>query len=87
MLQVHVSLSHVYNNASNAEFLQLTKARYIQFRFQKMNSQKLEKARHGSDMAKRFYYTIRDILIQGRCICNGHASKCSISEDKVCAKF
>ncbi|XP_066906769.1 laminin subunit alpha-1 [Halyomorpha halys] len=81
--EVHVSLSHVYNNVSNAEFLKLTKARYIQFRFQKMNSQKLEKARHGSDMAKRFYYTIRDILIQGRCICHGHASKCSISDDKI----
>uniref|UniRef100_T1HX12 Laminin subunit alpha-2 n=1 Tax=Rhodnius prolixus TaxID=13249 RepID=T1HX12_RHOPR len=78
--EIHISLTQGWANASahSPEVLKFTKARYLRLRLQRMSSMKLEKTRHshGSEIARKFYYTIKDILIQGRCNCNGHASKC-----------
>ncbi|XP_014250027.1 laminin subunit alpha-1 isoform X2 [Cimex lectularius] len=75
--EIHVSLTQGWVNSTfySPEVVEFTKARFVRLSLQKMSSSKTRHV-HGSELAKKFYYTIKDILIQGRCHCNGHASKC-----------
>ncbi|BES88583.1 laminin subunit [Nesidiocoris tenuis] len=78
--EINVGLTQGWPNGSLAspEMAFHTSARFIRIKIQKLSSHKFEKTRHshGSDLVNRFYYTIKDILIQGRCNCSGHAHRC-----------
>ncbi|KAK7100839.1 laminin subunit alpha-like isoform X2 [Littorina saxatilis] len=67
-------------NFSNTDILQeWTKATDIQLRFIRTKTllgHLMAVARQDPTVTRRYYYSIKDISIGGRCVCNGHANSC-----------
>ncbi|XP_023338185.1 laminin subunit alpha-1, partial [Eurytemora carolleeae] len=68
--------------------LDFTKARYIRLRFQKLHILAIDKTILGdiahpeyADIARRYFYSIKDVSIGGQCPCHGHASECPVLQD------
>lgn len=70
-------------NTSSLELLDFTLARYVRLRFQGMHmTQPGNKWLVATDeLLKRSFYSLRHIIIGGRCVCNGHAAKCKITDN------
>lgn len=72
------------HNTTSLDLLDFTLARYIRFRFQGMYMTQDSGVKwlvNDEELLKRSYYSLRHIVIGGRCICNGHAAKCRINEN------
>uniref|UniRef100_A0A8C8SFE1 Laminin subunit alpha 3 n=1 Tax=Pelusios castaneus TaxID=367368 RepID=A0A8C8SFE1_9SAUR len=57
-----------------------TKATNIRLRFLRTNTllgHLISKAQRDPTVTRRYYYSIKDISIGGRCVCNGHAEVCN----------
>ncbi|XP_070555377.1 laminin subunit alpha-like [Ptychodera flava] len=69
------------NNFSHAAVLQeWTKATNVRLQLMRTNtllSHLLALARQDPTVTRRYYYSIKDISIGGRCVCNGHADVCA----------
>ncbi|XP_046676227.1 laminin subunit alpha-1 isoform X3 [Homalodisca vitripennis] len=63
-------------NSSSTELASFTRARYIRLRLQGMTAQSSNRFFKNADFPKKLFYTIRDITVGGKCVCNGHASEC-----------
>ncbi|XP_076440495.1 laminin subunit alpha-like [Babylonia areolata] len=67
-------------NFSNADVLQeWTKATDVQLRMLRTKTllgHLMAVARQDPTVTRRYYYSIKDISIGGRCVCNGHAETC-----------
>ncbi|XP_061781861.1 laminin subunit alpha-5 isoform X2 [Nerophis lumbriciformis] len=60
-----------------------TKATHIRLRFLRTNTllgHLMGKALRDPTVTRRYYYSIKDISIGGRCVCNGHAEACSAQD-------
>ncbi|XP_037101771.1 laminin subunit alpha-5 isoform X1 [Syngnathus acus] len=60
-----------------------TKATNIRLRFLRTNTllgHLMGKALRDPTVTRRYYYSIKDISIGGRCVCNGHAEACSAQD-------
>ncbi|KAM8862639.1 laminin subunit alpha-5 isoform 2-T2 [Spinachia spinachia] len=60
-----------------------TKATNIRLRFLRTNTllgHLMGKALRDPTVTRRYYYSIKDISIGGRCVCNGHAEACDADE-------
>ncbi|XP_037629113.1 laminin subunit alpha-5 isoform X3 [Sebastes umbrosus] len=60
-----------------------TKATNIRLRFLRTNTllgHLMGKALRDPTVTRRYYYSIKDISIGGRCVCNGHAEACNAQE-------
>ncbi|KAM6929230.1 laminin subunit alpha-5 [Lycodopsis pacificus] len=60
-----------------------TKATNIRLRFLRTNTllgHLMGKALRDPTVTRRYYYSIKDISIGGRCVCNGHAESCNANE-------
>lgn len=44
-------------------------------------------ARQDPTVTRRYFYSIKDISIGGRCVCNGHASTCSLLDPRAQARL
>ncbi|XP_075126694.1 laminin subunit alpha-3 isoform X1 [Leptodactylus fuscus] len=58
-----------------------TKATNIRLRFLRTNTllgHLISKAEKDQTVTRRYYYSIKDISIGGRCVCHGHANVCSV---------
>ncbi|XP_038622372.1 laminin subunit alpha-3 [Tachyglossus aculeatus] len=58
---------------------EFTKATNIRLRFLRTNTllgHLISKAQRDPTVTRRYYYSIKDISIGGRCVCNGHAEAC-----------
>lgn len=67
-----------------SELLEFSKARYIRMRLQKIIFPNDKMAMLDNSFKRKLFYSIKDMSIGGRCICNGHAKKCKqMSEDSV----
>ncbi|KAJ8032912.1 Laminin subunit alpha [Holothuria leucospilota] len=68
------------NNFSYSETLQeWTKATNIRLRLLRTNTllgHLMGLARQDPTVTRRYYYSIKDISVGGRCVCNGHADTC-----------
>lgn len=68
------------NNFSYSETLQeWTKATNIRLRLKRTNTllgHLMGLARQDPTVTRRYYYSIKDISVGGRCVCNGHADTC-----------
>lgn len=82
--EVHTSLVNGRPGSSGpSEALrQFTEARFIRLRLQKIRGLEGElegrSRRRDPTVARRYFYSIKDIRIGGRCACNGHAEHCSV---------
>uniref|UniRef100_A0A8U7MML4 Laminin subunit alpha 3 n=1 Tax=Corvus moneduloides TaxID=1196302 RepID=A0A8U7MML4_CORMO len=59
---------------------QFTKATNIRLRFLRTNTllgHLISKAQRDPTVTRRYYYSIKDISIGGRCVCHGHAEVCN----------
>uniref|UniRef100_A0A6I8NW90 Laminin subunit alpha 3 n=1 Tax=Ornithorhynchus anatinus TaxID=9258 RepID=A0A6I8NW90_ORNAN len=59
---------------------EFTKATNIRLRFLRTNTllgHLISKAQRDPTVTRRYYYSIKDISIGGRCVCNGHAEDCA----------
>ncbi|OWK01682.1 hypothetical protein Celaphus_00017653, partial [Cervus elaphus hippelaphus] len=59
---------------------EFTKATNIRLRFLRTNTllgHLISKAQRDPTVTRRYYYSIKDISIGGRCVCNGHAEVCN----------
>ncbi|XP_068161173.1 laminin subunit alpha-5 isoform X2 [Antennarius striatus] len=64
---------------------EFTKATNIRLRFLRTNTllgHLMGKALRDPTVTRRYYYSIKDISIGGRCVCNGHAEACN-AEDPI----
>ncbi|XP_044207309.1 laminin subunit alpha-5 isoform X2 [Thunnus albacares] len=62
---------------------EFTKATNIRLRFLRTNTllgHLMGKALRDPTVTRRYYYSIKDISIGGRCVCNGHAEACNAKE-------
>ncbi|MEQ2271205.1 Laminin subunit alpha-5, partial [Xenotaenia resolanae] len=60
-----------------------TKATNIRLRFMRTNTllgHLMGKALRDPTVTRRYYYSIKDISIGGRCVCNGHAEACNAND-------
>ena len=73
LFQVHVSLinGRPSFNYSSEILRNFTLARYVRFKFQKIH-----KTEKDLILRKKLFYSIKNIIIGGQCLCHGHASKC-----------
>lgn len=71
-------------NLSSDEMMDFSAARYIRMRLQKIIFPNDKLAILDNAFKQKLFYSIKDVFIGGRCICNGHAKKCKqITEDAV----
>ncbi|XP_048219198.1 laminin subunit alpha-3 isoform X2 [Perognathus longimembris pacificus] len=82
--EVVVSLINGRPGARNFTFSdtlrEFTKATNIRLRFLRTNTllgHLISKAQRDPTVTRRYYYSIKDISIGGRCVCNGHAELCT----------
>ncbi|XP_066102434.1 laminin subunit alpha-3 isoform X1 [Saccopteryx bilineata] len=82
--EVVVSLINGRPGAKNFTFShtlrQFTRATNIRLRFLRTNTllgHLISKAQRDPTVTRRYYYSIKDISIGGRCACNGHAEECN----------
>nr|XP_020464725.1 laminin subunit alpha-5 [Monopterus albus] len=62
---------------------EFTKATHIRLRFLRTNTllgHLMGKALRDPTVTRRYYYSIKDISIGGRCVCNGHAEACNAED-------
>lgn len=61
---------------------EFTTARYVRLRLQKIRASAdfIARSHRESALSQKLFYSIRDIIISGQCICNGHAAKCRYSD-------
>uniref|UniRef100_A0A3B4BCE3 Laminin, alpha 5 n=1 Tax=Periophthalmus magnuspinnatus TaxID=409849 RepID=A0A3B4BCE3_9GOBI len=62
---------------------EFTKATNIKLRFLRTNTllgHLMGKALRDPTVTRRYYYSIKDISIGGRCVCNGHAEACNAQD-------
>lgn len=71
-------------NMSLDEVFEFSTAQHIRLRLQKIIFPNDKMAMLDNSFKRKLFYSIKDILIGGRCICNGHARKCKqMSENSV----
>ncbi|CAL4101417.1 unnamed protein product, partial [Meganyctiphanes norvegica] len=87
--EVHTSLVNGRPGASGpSEALrQFTETRYVRFRLQKLRTLHGDlqgrQAQTDASVTRRYFYSIKDISIGGRCVCNGHAENCAADANKL----
>lgn len=82
--EIHINLLKGHNNMSlsSNEIMEFSTARYIRMRLQKIIFPNDKTAILDNAFKRKLFYSIKDVFIGGRCICNGHAKKCKqVSED------
>jgi len=71
-------------NLTSTEILEFSAAQHIQMRMQKIILPNDKMAMLDNSFKRKLFYSIKDIFIGGRCLCNGHAKKCKqMSENAV----
>ncbi|CAL1548003.1 unnamed protein product [Lymnaea stagnalis] len=85
--EIVVSLVNGRPNAHNFsyadELQEWTRATDIQLRLLRTKTllgHLMAIARSDSTVTRRYYYSIKDISIGGRCVCNGHAESCDVRD-------
>ncbi|XP_062872234.1 laminin subunit alpha-5 [Trichomycterus rosablanca] len=71
------------NFSYSPDLREFTKATNIRLRFLRTNTllgHLMGKALKDPTVTRRYYYSIKDISIGGRCVCNGHAEACNAKD-------
>ncbi|XP_055884413.1 laminin subunit alpha-like isoform X2 [Biomphalaria glabrata] len=85
--EIVVSLVNGRPNAHNFSYAddlqEWTRATDIQLRLLRtktLHAHLMAKVREDPTVTRRYYYSIKDISIGGRCVCNGHAVSCDVRD-------
>ncbi|XP_015117099.1 laminin subunit alpha [Diachasma alloeum] len=74
------SASHYFNSTVLQEWTRATNVRFRFLRTKNLLGHLMSVARQDPTVTRRYFYSIKDISIGGRCMCNGHADTCDIRD-------
>lgn len=76
------SANNYFNSTVLQEWTRATNVRIRLLRTKNLLGHLMSVARQDPTVTRRYYYSIKDISIGGRCFCNGHASTCSLLDPR-----
>ncbi|KAK0176557.1 hypothetical protein PV328_000678 [Microctonus aethiopoides] len=74
------SANHYFNSTVLQEWTRATNVRFRFLRTKNLLGHLMSVARQDPTVTRRYFYSIKDISIGGRCFCNGHADTCDIRD-------
>lgn len=76
------SANDYFNSPTLQEWTRATNVRIRFLRTKNLLGHLMSVARQDPTVTRRYFYSIKDISIGGRCVCNGHASTCGLLDAK-----
>lgn len=76
------SANNYFNSTVLQEWTRATNVRIRLLRTKNLLGHLMSVARQDPTVTRRYFYSIKDISIGGRCVCNGHASTCSLLDPR-----
>ncbi|XP_069958976.1 laminin subunit alpha isoform X2 [Cherax quadricarinatus] len=80
LLNNRPSANSFFNSTVLQEFTRATNVRLRLLRTKTLLGHLMSVARQDPTVTRRYFYSIKDISIGGRCVCNGHADVCDITD-------
>ncbi|CAL7933589.1 unnamed protein product [Xylocopa violacea] len=81
------SAKHYFNSTLLQEWTRATNVRFRFLRTKNLLGHLMSLVRQDPTVTRRYFYSIKDISIGGRCMCNGHADTCDILDPKMPKKL
>ncbi|XP_017881365.1 laminin subunit alpha [Ceratina calcarata] len=81
------SAKHYFNSTLLQEWTRATNVRFRFLRTKNLLGHLMSLVREDPTVTRRYFYSIKDISIGGRCMCNGHADTCDILDPKMPKKL
>ncbi|KAK4877517.1 hypothetical protein RN001_010023 [Aquatica leii] len=82
LLNGRPSANHYFNSSVLQEWTRATNVRFRFLRTKNLLGHLMTLARQDPTVTRRYFYSIKDISIGGRCMCNGHADSCDVQDPK-----
>lgn len=76
------SANNYFNSTVLQEWTRATNVRIRLLRTKNLLGHLMSVARQDPTVTRRYFYSIKDISIGGRCVCNGHANTCSLLDPR-----
>ncbi|CAG9836790.1 unnamed protein product [Diabrotica balteata] len=80
LLKKRPSANHYFNSSVLQEWTRATNVRLRFLRTKNLLGHLMSVARQDPTVTRRYFYSIKEISIGGRCMCNGHADACDIPD-------
>eukprot|EP00102_Acyrthosiphon_pisum_P016424 XP_008187385.2 PREDICTED: laminin subunit alpha [Acyrthosiphon pisum] len=80
LLSNRPSANNFFNSYALQEFTRATNVRFRLLRVKNLLGHLMSVARQDPTTTRRYFYSIKDVSIGGRCRCNGHADLCDITD-------
>ncbi|XP_046433556.1 laminin subunit alpha [Neodiprion fabricii] len=77
------SANHYFNSSVLQEWTRATNVRFRFLRTKNLFGHLMSVARQDPTVTRRYFYSIKDISIGGRCMCNGHADTCDVQDPNI----
>lgn len=81
------SAKHYFNSTLLQEWTRATNVRFRFLRTKNLLGHLMSLVREDPTVTRRYFYSIKDISIGGRCMCNGHADTCDVLDPKLPKKL
>lgn len=78
LLNNRPSANNYFNSTVLQEWTRATNIRIRLIRTKNLLGHLMSVARQDPSVTRRYFYSIKDISIGGRCMCNGHANNCNL---------
>uniref|UniRef100_W4VRR7 Putative response to misfolded protein n=1 Tax=Corethrella appendiculata TaxID=1370023 RepID=W4VRR7_9DIPT len=82
LLNNRPSANNYFNSTTLQEWTRATNVRIRLLRTKNLLGHLMSVARQDPTVTRRYFYSIKDISIGGRCMCNGHASTCNVLDPR-----
>ncbi|KAL5291286.1 epi-1 family protein [Megaselia abdita] len=82
LLNNRPSAQNYFNSTALQEWTRATNIRIRLLRTKNLLGHLMSVARQDPTVTRRYFYSIKDISIGGRCMCNGHADTCDVLDPK-----
>ncbi|XP_037900995.1 laminin subunit alpha [Glossina fuscipes] len=82
LLNDRPSATNYFNSSILQEWTRATNVRIRLLRTKNLLGHLMSVARQDPTVTRRYFYSIKDISIGGRCMCNGHADTCDVKDPK-----
>ncbi|CRK95483.1 CLUMA_CG008952, isoform A [Clunio marinus] len=82
LLNGRPSSNNYFNSSTLQEWTRATNVRIRLLRTKNLLGHLMSVARQDPTVTRRYFYSIKDISIGGRCVCNGHANTCSLLDPR-----
>uniref|UniRef100_A0A0P4VVW3 Laminin subunit alpha n=1 Tax=Scylla olivacea TaxID=85551 RepID=A0A0P4VVW3_SCYOL len=80
LLNNRPSANSFFNSSKLQEFTRATNVRLRLLRTKTLLGHLMSVERRDPTVTRRYFYSVKDVSIGGRCVCNGHADVCDITD-------